>query len=381
MNLPIKIIAAIVLLVWALIGGLYLSGWLTLLLLSLRDQVMLDWNTYGQYWQVLDLPQVAPYATRIEIAGGVGFGLPLLLWLGLLAWLLLKCPSWSLHDTAGLAGVASTPLHQTGQEPVNGGTVPDAPTPGALYAQQVRREMERIDAQPLREPGTAAASAALNPTESDEMNFRQLAATAALGVAAVTVPALGGCGQKDYGKVQFQHNPHPVERYEITVKVEGAPGPFKWVKGGSTYDIYTPCLPPDDPYTGAQLAPSAAAISMELTSTGANTWSGTMYADGMLDAPYYDRGTCRWRLRGVGVHMKASGAAGETDFISELDADEVRGGKTVVTYFNKINSSYPRDNVIENFRYFGETKRSSYGPGITDADLFIVTLSARKVTP
>jgi len=98
-----KLIFASILLVAALLGGLYLSGWLSLWLLGLHD-VPLHWNTWWQYHQAASLPQYAPYAGKIKLAGGLGFGLPLL------AWLLLLIPlsrrkAESLHGDARFASL------------------------------------------------------------------------------------------------------------------------------------------------------------------------------------------------------------------------------------------------------------------------------------
>jgi len=105
-----KLIFASILLVAALLGGLYLSGWLSLWLLDLHG-VPLHWNTWWQYHQAASLPQYAPYAGKIKLAGGLGFGLPLL------AWLLLLIPlsrrkAESLHGDARFASLSD--LHKAG---------------------------------------------------------------------------------------------------------------------------------------------------------------------------------------------------------------------------------------------------------------------------
>jgi type IV secretion system protein VirD4 len=67
-----KLIFAGLLLVAALIGGLFFAGWLTILLIHVN--VPLTWNTWWQYFRAIDLPQVAPYVPKIKAAGGIGFG-------------------------------------------------------------------------------------------------------------------------------------------------------------------------------------------------------------------------------------------------------------------------------------------------------------------
>jgi len=86
----------------ALVGGIYLSGFLVLLLLKL-DAGQLTWRSYLEYVRALDLPEVAPYAGTIRWAGYIGFGLPLLAYLALLV-LILKPQRKSLHGNARFAG-------------------------------------------------------------------------------------------------------------------------------------------------------------------------------------------------------------------------------------------------------------------------------------
>ena len=82
-------------------AGLYLSGYVVLMLLKL-PQASLDWDTWPGYARALDAPQFAPYAGKIKAAGAIGFGFPGALWLGLL-YLLFRTPPKSLHGEARFA--------------------------------------------------------------------------------------------------------------------------------------------------------------------------------------------------------------------------------------------------------------------------------------
>ena len=85
----------------AAVAGLYLSGYITLMLLKL-PQASLAWGTWPDYARALDLPQFALHAGKIKAAGAIGFGFPGLLWLGLL-YLLFRTPPKSLHGEARFA--------------------------------------------------------------------------------------------------------------------------------------------------------------------------------------------------------------------------------------------------------------------------------------
>lgn len=98
-----KLIFVLVLLVGMLVGGLYLANWLVLWMLGFEG-VPLQWNTWWQYFQVKDLPQFAAFASKIKLAGGVGFGAPFLVWLIALI-PLFKHKRESLHGDASFAGM------------------------------------------------------------------------------------------------------------------------------------------------------------------------------------------------------------------------------------------------------------------------------------
>lgn len=96
----LKAACALAMLCAGSLGGAYLSGWLTLKLLGLSAP--LELLTYYDYWKALDLPQLAPYLTKIRLAGAVGLGLPALLWLMLLV-PLLRTRGDSFHGDARFA--------------------------------------------------------------------------------------------------------------------------------------------------------------------------------------------------------------------------------------------------------------------------------------
>ncbi|SBV35396.1 conserved exported hypothetical protein [uncultured Stenotrophomonas sp.] len=105
-----KTIIAIGAVLTTLFVGFVLSGYFTLLLLRL-DTSLLGWNTYYQYFSVLDQPQVVPFVDRIKWAGYFGFGLPSLALLGMGSWLAFKPDRRSLHGDARFATAADLSRH------------------------------------------------------------------------------------------------------------------------------------------------------------------------------------------------------------------------------------------------------------------------------
>ena len=105
-----KWIWVVVLLLVALAAGEYLSGLFTLWLLKL-DTADLGLKTYWSYVSALDLPQVAPYVSKIKVGGYIGFGLPLILWL--IAFYFIGRPKkQSMHGDARFAN--SSDLNKNG---------------------------------------------------------------------------------------------------------------------------------------------------------------------------------------------------------------------------------------------------------------------------
>lgn len=82
--------------------GLYLSGYLALRLLGLPGTAALTWHLYPDYLRALHLPQVRPYASRIRLAGSLGFGAPAAIVVMVLA-AMLRPERRSLHGDARFA--------------------------------------------------------------------------------------------------------------------------------------------------------------------------------------------------------------------------------------------------------------------------------------
>jgi type IV secretion system protein VirD4 len=100
-NTKAKFVFILVLLVAAVVAGFYLSGYIVLMQLKLRG-VDLHWNTWWNYFQVIDQPQVLPYAKKIKNSGAIGFGIPIAGWLGMML-LMLKSRPKALHGDARFA--------------------------------------------------------------------------------------------------------------------------------------------------------------------------------------------------------------------------------------------------------------------------------------
>mgnify|MGYP003434856960 FL=1 len=90
-----------VLLLAAIVGGFYLSGWFLLTWLKMPN-VPLELGTHYKYFKVMDTTRVAPYATSIKVSGVLGFGVPLLAY-SFVLYGVFKNPPQSTHGDSRFA--------------------------------------------------------------------------------------------------------------------------------------------------------------------------------------------------------------------------------------------------------------------------------------
>ncbi|MCC4620487.1 hypothetical protein LL965_10470 [Xanthomonas cassavae CFBP 4642] len=173
----------------------------------------------------------------------------------------------------------------------------------------------------------------------------------------------------------YRKNPHPKQAYRITMTIENAPGPFKWVSGTAFYEIknHEKCTPVE-PITGAWSKSKRDGIPINFDRVTEAKYVAVIYLDGLIDSNYYGKGVCYFELAGVGATIKATGKKEETRFQSSLFASEILDQKSKATYF--WSRGYPRDEV-DDFPDQGEPGSDHFREELRD-ELFKVALSVRK---
>lgn len=204
--------------------------------------------------------------------------------------------------------------------------------------------------------------------------------TGAAGSIEMSAEQQTGAEEESDERPDFKLNPNPKQAYEVTLTIGAdAPGPFAVVRSSASYHA------PDCRYTtnramGAGSNPDES-VPVDFVKVDDRTYRGTFHLDAMLDEDYDGPDgspPCHWKLMGVGAYLGATGAPGETRFYPDLRLEDVLAEKTVATYINR--RIYPRHPDAEDYQSSGQTDRSKYGPGISDSDLFTITLSAKKVS-
>ncbi|WP_312708210.1 hypothetical protein [Stenotrophomonas sp.] len=173
-------------------------------------------------------------------------------------------------------------------------------------------------------------------------------------------------------------NPTPRKAYELVLRLANPPGDFAVVEGVAQYDVTN-----EDQcgYIEPETGTPARITSQEpvtLRKVADNEYRGTVYLDRMLDEDYYGRGVCTWSFSGAGAMLKATGAQGETRFLSFLDADPFVGGGTETRHYPR--GDYPRVADMPDYGASGQQDPNRFRAELRDA-LFSATLSAHEVSP
>lgn len=175
-------------------------------------------------------------------------------------------------------------------------------------------------------------------------------------------------GQNERGLAKL--NPTPRQAHELVLKIADAPGPFEVVEGSAQYDVINEqeCgrIVPATGRTGRITSKE----EVKLQQVSDNEYRGTVYLDLMQDEDYYGRGVCQWKFSGAGAMLKATGADGETRFLSFIQADRFVKGDTETRHY--ADMGYPRD-AMDNYADYGEDAPEGFKLELRGS-LFSVTL-------
>ena len=175
-----------------------------------------------------------------------------------------------------------------------------------------------------------------------------LRTTAALAALSFTAYSAYGAAMN---KPDVKLNPQPRMRYEITIKVANAPGPFDRVEGVVDYRVSNDNCVPLTPVTGATVAPEKR-VPVVLTHSGGNVYTGEIYGDLLQDEDYYGKGICHWSVVAASANLFVK----QVDFSAPLFHDDLLRGKPVTRYYSNRSYATTRVERLDT----GETDRSQY---------------------
>jgi len=162
-------------------------------------------------------------------------------------------------------------------------------------------------------------------------------------------------------------NPHPRMKYEVTVKVDGPPGPFDRIEATADYRVKNEDCVVLTPLTGATVPPEKR-IPLTLLRSGNNRYTFEFFADLIQDKDYFDRGVCHWSVVAVSANLWIE----NVNFSAPLFHDDVFRGDPVTRYYsNRSYATRHMDRVD-----MGEANRDQYENEAKAT--FSITLDARK---
>jgi hypothetical protein len=128
----------------------------------------------------------------------------------------------------------------------------------------------------------------------------------------------------------IKRNPHPKIRYEITLTIHDAPGPFDAVSGHVQYEVADERCSPENTYTGTWNPPHARE-PFALSQVDDHSYSGTVYLDLLQDEDYYDLGVCHWRAAFAVADMKVE----DVTFSTSVSSNDMTAQRPSTEYLWK----------------------------------------------
>lgn len=168
--------------------------------------------------------------------------------------------------------------------------------------------------------------------------------------------ALPACGPS-MKKPDIKLNPHPKMRYEITLTIEGAPGPFDAVEGTAGYEVTNGSCVPLTPFSGATLTPEKD-VPMALIRVSDKVYRGELYVDLLTDEDYFGLGLCRWSMPFANFSLRV----GNLVFGHPLALNDILEKKPVTRYFSMLSyrESTPSKDGERPWVISGNAQRSDF---------------------
>ncbi|MBJ9974474.1 hypothetical protein IAE35_12785 [Pseudomonas sp. S75] len=164
-------------------------------------------------------------------------------------------------------------------------------------------------------------------------------------------------------------NPHPRMKYEVSVKVDGSPGPFDRIEAIADYRVKNEDCIALTPLTGATVPPEKR-VPLTLLRSGNNRYTFEFFTDRIQDQDYFDRGVCQWSIVAVSANLWIE----NVNFSAPLFHDDIFQNHPVTRYYsNRSYATRHMDRVD-----VGEPNRDQYEDEANAT--FSITLDARKTS-
>jgi hypothetical protein len=212
------------------------------------------------------------------------------------------------------------------------------------------------------------------------MDFKSIIIAASMALAACApVQDSPGSDEKAEEKPLHKLNPNPKRGYLITMKIEGAPGPFAVVRGVAQYNIVNSDQCGERlEFSGVVRARGPIIENYQLVQVSDDRYQGNVYLDLIQDENYYGNGVCRWELVEIRAILGRQDSDLGTVFVSAVQRQAILEQEAATTYFKRSNYDAAVDGMA----------RADYGmPALTTnlpldrSEIFSTILEVKEEVP
>jgi hypothetical protein len=199
----------------------------------------------------------------------------------------------------------------------------------------------------------------------------------------INAASASGKNDKSAQKELYRLNPAPQEGYEVTLKIENAPGPFKQIRWSAMYQAKG-CNYVVNEFAGVRGEPEKV-LELPFKEQADGSYLATVYLDAMLDEDYYGNGVCKWEMTSVGANGAPTGSPDEAWLGGELNLEAVKGESSQAwfyprSWYGKLALKATNEHAQVSRSLLGWMDRSQL-PAEVQNDLLSFSFHVRKRQP
>lgn len=226
--------------------------------------------------------------------------------------------------------------------------------------------------------------------EEADMNLKQFAASSLIATTALTGTACkpitelvadrNSAGQviKTGNDFKITQNANPKKGYLLNINIKDAPvGGFKRVNASVGFNIEN--IKDCGYFLGGSFQGTVPGVSdvidFPITKISDTEYEAKFYTDWAVDGDFFGKGVCHWVMSNMTIGFSATGADGETHFVTGFYPEELQANKPQVKFY--LKQFYPTYPPLPNMPDFGiDTEAAKQHP---PSNLFSITLTTQEL--
>jgi hypothetical protein len=204
---------------------------------------------------------------------------------------------------------------------------------------------------------------------------------AVLALAAMAA-MLTGCSNAVMDP-KYERNPNPRQKYVVTAKIDGAPGPFKGASVNIRYKVgpSQECMPDAEPISGHSPTPDSFDIKPSVHRASETEYRFDVYLDAMASRDYFGKGICTWVIDYAALTLRPTGAPDEYSLAAFMSHAEIETELPISMYWQRklYGTSRPHPQPVSESALKREEFAKYRDPDLSDT--ISVTLQAKELRP